>query len=338
MTGLARILAAVRCGRPRIPAVPQIFGHAARASGVPLRRYLTDPAVLARCQVAAMEGYGTDAVFALFDANVETEALGSRLRYPRDSYPTVERFILEQASAVTRLQVPDPRRAGRMPVALEALRLLRCEAGDRALVVGCVLGPMTLACQLMGAEPALFAAIDETPAFERVLDFAVDLALCYGEAQLEAGAHLCIVFDPSASPDVVPPAFFRGMLAAPLRRVCEGLKRKGALATWLHIAGPVEAILPHYPACAVDIACLDYCVDPRRARAAVPDLCLAGNIRPMAFMDSGPEVIIEACAQVLPVARQGGFMLSSGCEIPLDARPECIHALVAAVRDEGGRP
>jgi len=337
MTGLERILAAVRGARTRIPAVPQIFGHAARTGGVPLRRYLTDPAALARCQVTAMAHYDTDAVFALFDASVETEALGSRLRFPRDGYPVIERYVLERASDVGRFQLPDPRRAGRMPVALEALRLLRRETGDRALVAGCVLGPMTLACQLMGAEPALFAAIDEPAAFEQVLDFSADLALGFGAAQLEAGAHLCIVFEPSASPAVVPPAFFRTLLTARLRRLCAGLKRQGALATWLHIAGPVEPILPCYPGCAVDIANIDYCVDPGRARVAAPGLCLAGNIRPMAFMDSGPEVITGACAQVLAGAGPG-FLLSSGCEIPVDARPECIHALVRAARDEAGRP
>jgi uroporphyrinogen decarboxylase len=337
MTGLERVLAAVRCAHAGIPAVPQIFGHAARTGDMPLRRYLTDPAVLAQCQIAAMERYATDAVFALFDASVETEALGSRLRLPKDSYPIIERYVLERASDAARLQLPDPRRAGRMPVALEAVRLLRCAVGDRALVAGCVLGPMTLACQLMGAEPALFAAIDETAAFEQVLDFSVELALCFGTAQLEAGAHLCIVFEPSASPAMVPPAFFRGLLKTRLRRLCEGLKHQGALATWLHIAGPVEPILPYYPDCGVDIANIDYCVDPVRARAAVPDLCLAGNIRPMAFLDSGPEVITEACTQVLSVARRG-ILLSSGCEIPLDSRPECVHALVRAARNEAVRP
>lgn len=337
MTGLERVLAAVRRSRTGMAAVPQIFGHAARTGGVPLRRYLTDPAELARCQIAAMEHYATDAVFGLFDASLETEALGSRLRLPMDSYPVIERYRLERASDVAGLQLPDPRRAGRMPVALEALRLLRDAVGDRALVTGCVLGPMTLAVQMMGAEAALFAAIDETAAFEQVLDFAAEVALYFGTAQLEAGAHLCIVFEPSASPAVVPPAFFRALLAARLRRLCEGLKRQGALATWLHIAGPVEPILSCYADCAVDIACLDYCVDPVRARAAAPDLCLAGNIRPMAFLDSGPEVITEACAQVLSVAGQG-FMLSSGCEIPLESRPECVHALVRAARNGAGRP
>jgi uroporphyrinogen decarboxylase len=332
MTGLERILATVRFEpTDRVAVIPQIFGHAATIAGVPLVQYLTDAAVLAGCQLSALERYRHDAVFALLDVNVETEALGSRLRFPKDGYPSVEKYAIERPSAVAELAIPDPSQAGRMPVLLQAARLLRQELGDRVLVAGCVLGPMTLACQLLGAERALFAAVDEPDSFERLLDFAVDVAVRFGQAQLEAGAHVCVVFDPSASPAVVPPALFREMLAPRLRRLFQALKRPGSPVTWLHIAGPVEPILPLYPDCGVDIANIDYCVDPGRARAAVPRLCLDGNIRPLAFVDSEPGDITAACRRVLDGAG-AGFILSSGCEIPLEARPECVQALVDSVR------
>jgi uroporphyrinogen decarboxylase len=332
MTGLERVLAAVRFEpSDQVAVIPQIFGHAARIAGVSLDQYLTDAAVLARCQLAALDRYRGDAVFALLDVNVETEALGSRLRFPKDSYPSVEQYVLERPSAVAELAVPDPTKAGRMPVLLEAARLLRQELQDRVLVAGCVIGPMTLACQLLGAERALFAAVDEPEAFERLLDFAADVAVSFGQAQLESGAHICVVFDPSASPAVVPPALFRELLAPRLRRLCQALKRKGSPVSWLHIAGPVEPILPLYPGCGVDIGNIDYCVDPARARAAAPRLCLDGNIRPLAFVDSEPEEIAVACRRVLDDA-DAGFILSSGCEIPLEARPECVQALVDSVK------
>jgi uroporphyrinogen decarboxylase len=332
MTGLERILATVRFEpADRVAVIPQIFGHAARIAGVPLVEYLTDAAVLTRCQLSALERYRHDAVFALLDVNVETEALGSRLRFPKDGYPSVEKYAIESPSAVAELAIPDPSQAGRMPVLLQAARLLRQELGDRVLVAGCVLGPMTLACQLLGAECALFAVVDEPEAFERLLDFAVDVAVRFGQAQLEAGAHLCVVFDPSASPAVVPPALFREMLAPRLRRLFQALKGPRSPVTWLHIAGPVEPILPLYPDCGVDIANIDYCVDPGRARAALPRLCLDGNIRPLAFVDSEPGDITVACRRVLDGAGVG-FILSSGCEIPLEARPECVQALVDSVK------
>ena len=338
MNSLERILAAASFQVPdRVPVIPQLFGHAARAAGVPLARYLTDGDLLADCQLAARAAYGSDALFALLDVNVETEALGSRLSYPKDGYPHVEAFVLDRAADLGALRLPDPRRAGRMPVALQAARTLRRSVGDQALVAGCVLGPMTLACQLMGAERALFAAMDEPEAFERILDFSVEVALRFGGAQLEAGAHLCVVFDPSASPAVVPPAFFRELLAPRHQRLSEGLKGLGALATWLHIAGPVAPILPDYPGCGVDIANLDYGVDPVRARALVPGLCFEGNVRSLAFVDAEPETIAQACASLVGLGAEGGFILSSGCEIPPEANPACILAMTRAVRQEALR-
>ena len=126
MTGLERILAAVHfTPSDRAPVIPQIFGHAARIAGGPLDRYLTDATVLAQCQIAALERYRHDAVFALLDVNVETEALGSRLRFPEDGYPSVEHFAIERPAAVAELEIPDPSKVGRMPVLLEAARLLR---------------------------------------------------------------------------------------------------------------------------------------------------------------------------------------------------------------------
>jgi uroporphyrinogen decarboxylase len=165
-----------------------------------------------------------------------------------------------------------------------------------------------------------------------VLDFSVDVALTFATAQLEAGAHLCVVFEPSASPAVVPPAFFRELVAPRLQRLNQGLRDCGALATWLHIAGPVAPILQSYAGCGVDIANVDYCVSLPQARAAAPGLCLEGNLRSLAFVDAEPETIAQAAAGLLEDAGPG-FILSSGCEIPPEARPECIRALTGAVLD-----
>ena len=92
MNSLERIKAAVSFGRPdRVPVIAQVFGHSAVLAGVPLIDYVKDGGQLAHCQLKALEHYGYDAVFALMDACVETEALGSSLVYREDMYPYVER-------------------------------------------------------------------------------------------------------------------------------------------------------------------------------------------------------------------------------------------------------
>ena len=333
MNGLERIAAAVDFQKPdRVPVIAQVFGHAGTLVGVPVDEYVRDGENLARCQIEALTRYGYDAVFAVMDAGVETEAAGSTLKYRRNQYPVVDRYVLQDGGDTGTLAVPDPERAGRMPEMLKALRILRREVGDEVLVVGCIVGPFTLAAQLLGIESALFTAIDDFPRLERVMDYATEVAIRFGEAQLRAGAHLPMVFDPAASPAVIPPRLFREFELPRLRRVFEALGAAGATSNWLHIAGPAKPILPFYPQAGVGIANFDYCVSPSEARSQLPATCLDGNIKSLAFVDSTPAEIAASAADLLQTfGESGGFILSSGCEIPPESRPENVAAMVQAV-------
>lgn len=334
MNGIERVRAVLSFQKPdRVPVIAQVFGHAAAVAGVTLRDYVRDGELLARCQEQALQRYDYDAVFALMDSSVETEAAGSILSYPQDQYPHVEVYALPDAEDLEGLLVPDPQRSGRMPELLKAASILRREVGDDVLVIGCVSGPMTLALQLLGAEKALYLAIDCPERFTHVLDFATEVAIRFGTAQIEAGAHLPLVFDPGASPAVIPYQFFREFELSRLQKLLSALKDVGAAASWLHIAGPAGSILPLFPQCGADVANFDYCVSPSEAQAAIPHTCLDGNIKPLSFVMATPEAIAEESSRLLSVfASRGGFILSSGCEIPPEAEPENVAAMVSAVR------
>jgi uroporphyrinogen decarboxylase len=338
MNSLERVTTTLAFGAAdRVPVIAQVFGHAAVVAGVGLGDYLRDGRLLARSQIRALERYGYDAVFALMDTSVETEAAGSKLKFSPNDYPVVSSYALEDYRDIGNLTLPDPHRSGRMPELLEAAGILRREVGETTLVVGCVLGPMTIATQLMGLEKALYLAIDEPEEFSALLDFSTELATDFGKAQLEAGAHLTVVFDPSASPAVIPPAFFREFELPRLARLFSALKGSGAAANWLHIAGPAGPILPLYPEAGVDIANFDYCVSAADARTALPATCLDGNIRPLDFIESAPEQITRESLILIEQFSRGGFILSSGCEIPPESRPENVAAMVAAARSFADR-
>ncbi len=334
MNSLERVRAAVMFQEPdRTPVIAQVFGHAARLAGAALDDYVQDGETLARCQLSALERYGYDAVFSVMDASVETEAAGATLRYRKDLYPAVERYALSDKDDWDALPVPDPFLAGRMPEMLRALGILRRELGDETLVVGCVLGPFTLATQLIGMEKALYLVVDNPRRLGRLIDFATEVIIRFGLAQIRSGAHLPIVFDPSASPAVIPPDIFREFELPRLQRVFQAFKGAGAAAGWLHTAGPADNILPYYPAAGVDTANFHYCTSPEKAAERLPGACLDGNIKSVAFIEGTPSDIgAEAKGLIRAFRGRGGFILSSGCEIPPESRPENIAALVGAAR------
>lgn len=334
MNSVERIKSTVNFGTSdRVPVIAQVFGHTATLAGVALGDYVGDGELIARCQIQALEHYDYDAVFSLMDVSVETEAMGSVLTYRADQYPYVKSYALSDDTDPDSLSVPNPQQAGRMPELLKAARILRSEVGDDVLVVGCVLGPMTLATQLLGAETALYSAADKPEWFARLLDFAAEVAVRYGIAQIQAGAHLPIVFDPSSSPAVIPCQFFSEFVLPRHERVFAALKHAGAVANWLHIAGPAAPLFPFYPQAGVDIANFDYCVNPSDVMQAIPQTCLDGNIKPFSFIEETPEVIAYESSRLLNLfADRKGFILSSGCEIPLESKPENVSAMVMAAR------
>ena len=335
MNSFQRVMAASRFeASDRVPVIAHVFGHAATLAGVRLEDYLHDAEVLARCQLAALRHYGYDAVFAFVDACVEVEAAGAALRFlDEHRYPFCVRPCCAVDTDFTRRPLPDPMLDGRMPVQLAAAGRLRAAVGDEVLVTGCVQGPMTLALQLLGAETAMFFAADHPERFERVLDYTTAVAIRFGLAQIEAGVHLPLVFEPGGSPALVPASFFREFLLPRIGRIFDAFTAAGAVGRWLHIAGPVQPILPLYGDIGVSIANLDYYVSPAEMAELAPGICAAGSVRPMAFvLDSPTEIFAEATNLIGAYRKRGGFILSSGCEIPPEANPACIEALMAAAK------
>jgi len=334
MNSLERVIATVNFKAPdRVPVIAQVFGHAAVFSGVPLDTYLQDGEILARCQLQALDKYGYDAVFTVVDVNIETEALGSIIDYRKNQYAVIKKYALSDDYDIDQLSVPDCKKAGRMPEILKALSILKKALNDEVLIVGCVLGPLTLTTQLLGMEKALYLAIDEPERFEKLLDFSCKVLIQFGLAQISAGAHVPIVFDPSASPAVVPYQFFREFEAPRLKKIFQSFKTNGAIANWLHIAGPSDKILPYYSDIGVDIANFDYCVNAQVAMSTLPHTCLDGNIKPLAFVENNENDIMSASEQLLNMfSKRGGFILSSGCEIPPESKPQNIAAMVKSTR------
>jgi uroporphyrinogen decarboxylase len=334
MNSLERVAATIKFqDTDRVPVIAQVFGHAATLSGVAVDDYVRDGETLARCQLNALKQYGYDAVFSVMDVSVETEAVGSVLQYRRNQYPVVAHYALSREDDWNALPIPDPQKAGRMPEMLKALGILRQALGNETPVVGCVVGPFTLTTQLLGLETALYLAIDDPPRMERLMDFATEVIIRFGRDQLRAGAHLPIVFNPSASPAVIPPQFFREFELPRLQRVFKAFMEAGAVANWLHIAGPASPILRYYPKAGVHIANFDYSVSAAEAGNALPTTCLDGNIKSVMFVEGSPGDIETEARNLLRTFRgRGGFILSPGCEVPPESAPENVAALVNAVR------
>jgi uroporphyrinogen decarboxylase len=336
MNSLERVMGAVRFEPvDRVPVIAQLIAHAGVVEGVSIWDYTRSGETVAECQLKALRRYEHDAVITAMDLNVETEACGAVLRRMEGAYAVVDRFPFAVEDDPDAVQIPDPEKAGRMPEMLKALRLLRRELNDDVPVIGFVLGPLSLVGQWLGLERALFLAMDEPDRFEHWLEKAYETLARFGLAQLEAGAHAIMVFDPASSTEVVPPAFFRELSQPRLSQLFQAFTQAGTAVNWLHIAGCSQTILPFYGEAGVQIANFDYCVSADEA-IDLCGICLDGNIKPLLFSDGTAEEIGAVAETLLDrFAGRGGFILSSGCEIPPHSPSDNVRAMTEAVRRAG---
>lgn len=111
---------------------------------------------------------------------------------------------------------------------------------------------------------------------------------------------------------------------------------KAGIVSILHCDGNWVPMLPYLrelprTSCVVE---LDGMTDIFKAKEILGDwLCLKGDV-PAALLAQGEaDQVADYCQKLISnVGLDGGFILSSGCEVPLDAKPQNVAALIRSVR------
>lgn len=347
MTSLERIRCAAR-RQPvdRIPVAPYMGNHGAHVAGVRIGEYCRSGRVMAEAQYRAWQIYGQDVLVPQSDNYYIAEGFGVEVEHYDDATPTLKTPAVQELSGTNALRVPDPQRDGRMPVYLEAIRLLAEMTHGELAVRAPGTGPFSLASHLMGTEQFLveLAIAERNPGgpteagLKRLMDLTTEALIAFSRACLEAGAHLVQAGDSLASPDMISPATYRKWAWPAERSFFEAIKplaeRHGA-ATVLHVCGNTTPVLDLMANTGTHILELDHKVSLKTAKRVVGDrVCLMGNLDPVELLWRGtPEEVDVAARQAIAEAgADGGFILGSGCEVPVAAPPENLKAMIAAAR------
>jgi len=340
LTKLKRVIAAVQQREPdRVPVVPQITYAAAHFAGLKFSDGLEDPQTMARSLVEGFRLAGYDGVYVGWESSFDlvAEAMGCELDVKPDEIPVVRERVVKNKKDVKLLQAVDPESSGRIPIHLKAIELVREEIGTDVPIFRYVPGPLTLVSVLMGPDKALTNLIKDPSFIRQALEPATESTLRFAAAAVKHGSDIVVVADPMASSTVISPRMFKEFAYPTLCQVVEMIAEVGGIPS-LHICGKTEAILEEMTRTGAKILELDHSVDLAAAKAEVGTrVCIQGNLNPTGVLLTGEpnDVEAESRACIEKASKEGGFILSSGCEIPLNAPLENIKAMVSAAKRFG---
>jgi len=342
MTGLQRCQAVLAGEDPdQVPVVPQTFMFAAETAGIRVGDFAHNSEKMVEAQVISQAKYGYDGCVIDFDDATLAEACGAKVIF-RDYEPAIvdeSELVVKDLRDVDKLKLPDPWKDGRLPVWLEATRLLKDRIGDHVFIMGRAdQGPFSLACLLRGPQQFMMDLLDEEniEPIKQLIDYCRQACARFALAQKEAGAHATSIGDAFAGPSLISPAMYREFALEPQIRLAEEVQAAG-IPFSIHICGNTNGIIADMGLTHARILEVDWKLDMAEARRVVPaPTVLMGNVNPCDPLVLGTPSDVDAAARKVIEATGGrGLFLSSGCAMGRNTPPENMEALVAAAYKYG---
>jgi MtaA/CmuA family methyltransferase len=312
-----------------------------RITRIPYSEYCTNGKKLARSLIASWKRFKYDGITLDSDTFVTASGFGLKIRMKGNEVPRGIGSIVKTEEDVDNLQIPDPHRDGRMPVWIEAAKIIVKEVGRKIWIMGRAdQGPFDLAAELRGIEAFVIDLYKNPGLAHKLLRKTTEASVEFAKAMYETGVHMTAFGESIGGPDFVSPKLYEEFAYPYEKQAVQELQKAGVRVS-IHICGAATPILRLMVETGADILEIDQKVDIGKAKELVGDrTTLMGNLDPTAVLFLGtPETIEKASKEcIMKAGKGGGLILSSGCDVPMRTPFRNIEAMVRAAEKFGKYP
>lgn len=313
--------------RPAFSGLIHITAEGLQSEGLVFHEAHKDAQKMARAAASTFKLTGLPSAVAPLDMYVEAEALGGTIDFIRNRewvFPQIAKPLFTSTKYLNKgyFESTDFVNRGRIPLVCDAIRLLKEDIGQEAVVGGMIPGPYTLLLFLM--EPGgLFAEMKREPmsVAEALFQLASFLAEV-GTAYRSAGADFITIHDMGGSPGFIGPAKYE-QFAYPAEKL---LITELPVPRVLSICGNTNKSMQLLAQTGADAIAVDQLNDLTASRKILTDSLLFGNIDPVGALWQGDEAQIMEAAQAAKKA--GVDAVWPGCDLAPQTPLENIRALL----------
>lgn len=318
------------------PGTIPIFGtitirYIVSRTGLGLEEYLSDRQKLLEAQLEIREDMGD---WILPRPNhgpfVETATLGGKV-VVEEEQTAIRSFPLQTRSDLLDVHVPDPFEEGEMAKILDLASWLRSKL-DKEVPIrpAMALHPFSLAYYLRGKK--FFADLIEDPSWVHdLLEFATEVAMEYARAQEEVLGTEIPIFHSDDIAEMVSPSHYKEFGRPYSQKLFEGTDGWNVI----HECGNSEHLWELFPD-STEVFELgpQETVDLRKARRALPETTLVGNVSTTKVLLNGePKDVRKDVQRCITVGGRDSFVLGLAGGVLPNVPAENLKALNRAVSE-----
>lgn len=270
------------------------------------------------------ENYGVP-----FCMTVEAEEMGAKVDMGTNIYePHVIKYVIDSVSDYSKLTPVDVTK-GRARVVTDAIRILK-EETDGVPIVGNLTGPVSTASSVM--EPVTFykELRKKNAEAHDYMTFITDQLIAFGRAQIEAGADVIAISDPSGTGEILGPKYFQEFAVTYLNKLLDGLQVE-KMGTIVHICGQMHSVYEEINQVHSSALSFDSVVPMKQARANLKDRVLMGNVSTYALEFGDAErvkMLTRSCVN------SGSDIVSPACGLGMKSPLSNVQAILASLTEE----
>ena len=291
-----------------------------------------DAKLMAGAAASSYKLYGFECGVVPFDLCIEAEALGCEINVYAHSedllYPTIKKKLIHNESELDIALPPGFTGRGRIPLMIEAIKLIKQDIGGQAPIGTYVLGPFTLAGQIMELNDLLKLSFKKPDKIGKLLDLLADAVIQVAVEYEKAGVDFITVREMGATSDVLSPRVFKSLILPYLSKIFA----KITVPSVLHICGKTNDIVPFMAESGAKAISVDQKNDVAESRKKLgPQALVFGNYDPYNVLVTGsPDLIRQTMKKCMD---DGVSAVWPGCDIWPTVPPENMKAMMDEVRN-----
>ncbi|MBA2861845.1 methylcobamide:CoM methyltransferase MtbA [Methanococcus maripaludis] len=284
----------------------------------------TDAEKMVKLTVGMYENGGFENYGVPFCMTVEAESMGAGVKMGTDiTEPRVTNYPIDSVTEYEKLNHINIDE-GRGKTVLEAIELLKDKKSEVPIIAN-LTGPVSTASSLM--EPVTYyKELRRKPdAAKEFMDFVTENLIEFGKAQLNAGADVLAISDPSGTGEILGPKMFKEFAIPYLNKIIEETKDLAETGTIIHICGRLKSVYEEINSLKSDAISFDSITDVGQVVENVSRKAIMGNVSTFTLENGTPESIERMSRACI---KYGVDILSPACGIGVRTKLENIQAMV----------